>query len=91
MLIRTRGAGRPLDVQFKTSPPVAQIAGYGAQQQQRRRRSTSSDPFVEREEADRRRREQNIHFQDGRYGMNLPPLYSDALLQKGRGFVQYPQ
>jgi len=47
------------------------------------------DPYLEREEADRRRREQNISFQDGKYGVKAPPMYSDALIQKGRGFSHY--
>jgi hypothetical protein len=47
------------------------------------------DPYLEREEADRRRREQNISFQDGKYGVKAPPMYSDALIQRGRGFNHY--
>jgi hypothetical protein len=69
--------GRTLHVFYKSTPPVAPILAAAA---------APRDPFVEREEADRRRREQNIHFQDGRYGVKPPPMYSDALIQKGRGF-----
>lgn len=66
--------GRLLHVCIKDSPPLAQLGALGR------------DHYHEREEADRRRREQNIHFQDGRYGVKPPPMYSDALMQKGRGF-----
>lgn len=44
------------------------------------------DPYQQRKEADRQRRDANQSFTDGRYGMKPPPLYSDALMQKGRGF-----
>jgi hypothetical protein len=71
--------GRTLHVFYKSTPPVAPILAAAAA-------AAPRDPFVEREEADRRRREQNIHFQDGRYGVKPPPMYSDALIQKGRGF-----
>jgi hypothetical protein len=70
---------------FKNSPPIAPI-GRAAMKQAARPSPPPRDPFQEREEADRRRREQNIYFQDGRYGVKPPPIYSDALMQKGRGF-----
>ena len=76
--------GRLLQVFFKNSPPVGPVVGAVKLEQQEP--PQYKDPYQEREEADRRRREQNIHFQDGRYGMKPPPIYSDALLQKGRGF-----
>ena len=62
----------------KTSPALALLGGA--------RDDDARSPYAQREDADRRRREQNIHFQDGRYGVKPPPMYSDALLQKGRGF-----
>ncbi|KAA8909104.1 hypothetical protein FN846DRAFT_943483 [Sphaerosporella brunnea] len=72
--------GRTLHVFFKNTPSIALA------HQQLQNQLVERDPFLEREEADRRRREQNIHFQDGRYGVRPPPMYSDALIQKGRGF-----
>jgi hypothetical protein len=78
------GTGRTLHVSYKSTPPIA-ITHYYHQHQQS---MEARDPFAEREEADRRRREQNIHFQDGRYGVKPPPMYSDALMQKGRGFAR---
>lgn len=52
----------------------------------------NDDPYAVREEADRLRKERNMHaVQDGRFGVSPPvysaPLYSDALLMKGRGFA----
>ncbi|CCX31326.1 hypothetical protein FPQ18DRAFT_320440 [Pyronema domesticum] len=70
--------GRMLSVTFKTTPPIANLSHLTNPQ-------PIPDPFKEREEADRRRREQNIHYQDGTYGVQAPPIYSDDLLRKGRG------
>lgn len=70
---------------FKNSPPVGPVTRETIKLEQQEP-PQQRDPYLEREEADRRRREQNIHFQDGRYGVKPPPIYSDALLQKGRGF-----
>lgn len=80
-----RADGRLLRVFFKKTAPIAPLS-------MRRGSSLESpqaliDHYAEREEADRRRREMNIVFQDGRYGVPPPPMYSDALLQKGRGFI----
>ena len=71
--------GRVLAVFYKDMPSVGAIVDHAP---------GTRDPFKEREEADRRRQEQNIHFQDGRFGVKPPPMYSDALMQKGRGFTR---
>ncbi|KAI5815199.1 hypothetical protein BZA77DRAFT_316689 [Pyronema omphalodes] len=70
--------GQMLSVTFKTTPPVANLTQITTP-------THIIDPFRAREEADRRRREQNVHYQDGTYGVQAPPIYSDDLLRKGRG------
>lgn len=72
---------------MKNGPPIAKIPGqHTPNARPTRTASPAIDPYRQREEADRLRREANVVFQDGRYGVKPPPLYSDAVLQKGRGF-----
>ncbi|KAI5782713.1 hypothetical protein EDC01DRAFT_664605 [Geopyxis carbonaria] len=77
-----RADGRVLHMFFKNGPPVGRVANT----QMHQTHQMPSDPYAQREEADRLRREANVTFHDGRYGVTPPPLYSDALMQKGRGF-----
>ncbi|KAI5813230.1 hypothetical protein BZA77DRAFT_390099 [Pyronema omphalodes] len=71
--------GRKLSVSFKTTPAVGLMHLPD--------RKPILDPYAERIEADRQRRVESISYTDGSYGMAAPPIYSDALLRKGRGFL----
>ncbi len=85
-------AGRVLHVFVKPGPPAGHILGVNAPTDKNRESSHRyEDPMdldEQRAEADRRRREMNISYQDGRYGVRAPSLYSDALIQRGRGFTK---
>ncbi|KAH0615100.1 uncharacterized protein H6S33_000736 [Morchella sextelata] len=76
--------GRLLHLTLKPGPPVSRLMHHGGAAPRPPPRQT--DPNVAREEADRQRRLTNISYQDGSYGVRPPPLYSDALVQRGRGF-----
>ena len=78
-----RADGRVLNIAYKAGPAVA----VHTQQPK------LVDAYSIREEEDRKRRERNggMSYQDGSYGVSAPkvysaPLYSDALMMKGRGF-----
>lgn len=84
LLLLTRKEGRLLHLTLKPGPPVSRLMHHGGAAPRPPPRQT--DPNVAREEADRQRRLTNISYQDGSYGVRPPPLYSDALVQRGRGF-----
>ncbi|TGZ84922.1 hypothetical protein EX30DRAFT_337373 [Ascodesmis nigricans] len=83
-----RADGRLLHIYLKNGPPSVKVPSRVDNYGQPRSPSPLIDPYRQREEADRLRREANVRvtFQDGRYGVKPPPLYSDAFIQKGRGF-----
>ncbi|KAL7268836.1 hypothetical protein RUND412_008526 [Rhizina undulata] len=80
--------GRILHIQFKPGPPVSRVSlrpHHPHAHTSLRPPQTPEEHAAQREEADRVRRAA-ISFQDGSYGVRPPPLYSDALVQRGRGF-----
>ncbi|KAG0637434.1 hypothetical protein HOY80DRAFT_267965 [Tuber brumale] len=84
--------GRRLSLTLKEGPPISRLmqnqnSTLGNSSTRLNSLSSShTNPNAAREEADRQRRQANVSFQDGSYGVRPPPLYSDALVQKGRGF-----
>lgn len=81
--------GRRLSLTLKEGPPISRLMlnQNPALSNSARLNSLSHiNPNAAREEADRQRRQANVSFQDGSYGVRPPPLYSDALVQRGRGF-----
>ncbi|CUS10869.1 unnamed protein product [Tuber aestivum] len=84
--------GRRLSLALKEGPPISRLmqsqnSTLGNSSARLNSPSSSyANPNAAREEADRQRRQANVSFQDGSYGVRPPPLYSDALVQKGRGF-----
>ncbi|PWW75452.1 hypothetical protein C7212DRAFT_280711 [Tuber magnatum] len=84
--------GRRLSLALKEGPPISRLmqsqnSTLGNSSARLNSLSSSyANPNAAREEADRQRRQANVSFQDGSYGVRPPPLYSDALVQKGRGF-----